>query len=304
MENGEFFFLEMNTRLQVEHPVTEEITGLDLVEWQLRVAAGEELPFSQEDVRLEGHSIEARINAENVGMGFVPSPGLITGWQAPAGPGVRVDGVGEAGWEIPRSYDSLIAKVITTGADREQARRRMIRAMNELVVEGVPTTKDFFDVAFGHDDFIGGTTATISVETEWDLSGIAAAAPPALVEEDADAPAQSLVVEVGGKRLDVMVHGLAVGPSQTAARPKRKRGSAGGSAAVSGDDLTAPMQGTIVKTAGEDGDEVGEGDLILVLEAMKMENAIKAHRAGSLTLKVSPGDVVNTGDVLATITDP
>ncbi|MEE8601852.1 acetyl/propionyl/methylcrotonyl-CoA carboxylase subunit alpha [Euzebya tangerina] len=302
-EDGDFYFLEMNTRLQVEHPVTEQVTGVDLVEWQLRVAAGEALPFTQDDVRLEGHSIEARINAENVGMGFVPSPGLITGWQAPSGPGVRVDGVGAAGWEIPRSYDSLIAKLITTGADREQARRRMIRALGELTIEGVPTTQDFFEVAFGHEDFIAGSTSTISVETEWDLSGIAAAPAPAAADDD-DQATQPLVVEVGGKRLEVTVHGLAaVAGAPAAAKPKRRRGSTGGGQAVSGDDLAAPMQGTIVKTAVEDGEEVAEGDLVLVLEAMKMENAIKAHKAGSVSLRAAAGDVVNSGDVLATIVD-
>ncbi len=303
--DGDFFFLEMNTRLQVEHPVTEEVTGMDLVEWQLRVAAGEALGMTQDDVELRGHSIEARINAENVGMGFVPSPGLITGWRAPAGPGVRVDGVGEAGWEIPRSYDSLIAKVITYGADREQARRRMVRAMAELQVEGVPTTQDFFRVAFEHEDFITANTATISVEKEWDLSGIATAPMPAASEDD-EQPSQTVTVEVGGQRLDVVIHGLqaAAGPAPAAPK-KRTRGSSGsGGGAASGDDLVAPMQGTIVKAAVAEGDTVEEGALIVVLEAMKMENAIKAHKAGTVSsLAVEAGQVVNSGDVLATITD-
>ncbi len=299
--DGDFFFLEMNTRLQVEHPVTEEVTGMDLVHWQLRIAAGEQLGMAQDDVVLRGHSIEARINAENVAMGFVPSPGLITSWRAPSGPGVRVDGVGEAGWEIPGSYDSMIAKVITTGADREQARRRMVRAMAELEVEGVPTTKDFFTVAFEHQDFIDATTSTISVETEWDLSAIPAPAPPAGGDEE-EGPTQSVTVEVGGKRLDVVIHGLAAaaGPAPTA-KAKRQRGSSGGGAATGGDDLVAPLQGTIEKTAVADGDEVAEGDLVVVLEAMKMENAIKAHKAGTVSLRVEAGAPVKSGDVLATI---
>ncbi|MGI9016291.1 MAG: acetyl/propionyl/methylcrotonyl-CoA carboxylase subunit alpha [Euzebya sp.] len=302
-ENDDFFFLEMNTRLQVEHPVTEQVTGMDLVHWQLRIAAGQELGMTQDDVVLRGHSIEARINAENVGMGFVPSPGLITRWQAPAGPGVRVDGVGEAGWEIPRSYDSLIAKIITTGADREQARRRMIRALDELQVEGVPTTKDFFKVAFDHEDFVAGTTATISVETEWDLSGIPTAPMPAAVEDD-DQPSQSVTVEVGGKRLDVTIYGLAAAAATATPKAKRRRGSSGGGGSgTSGDDLLAPMQGTIVKTSVEAGATVEEGDLIVVLEAMKMENALKAHKAGVVNLAVEAGQVVNSGDVLATISD-
>ncbi|HUG86056.1 MAG TPA: biotin carboxylase N-terminal domain-containing protein [Euzebya sp.] len=301
-EGGEFFFLEMNTRLQVEHPVTEQVTGMDLVEWQLRIAAGQPLGISQGDVKLTGHSIEARINAENVGLGFVPSPGLITGWQAPAGHGVRVDGVGQVGWEIPRSYDSLIAKVITTGADREQARRRMVRALTELQVEGVPTTKDFFALAFEHEDFIAGTTATISVETEWDLSTIPAAEVPAAGSTDGT-PHQAVTVEVGGKRLEVVIHGLQAGAGPAPTRAKRTRGSAsGGNAQASGDDLVAPMQGTIVKNAVTDGAEVAEGDLIVVLEAMKMENAIKAHKPGTVALAVQAGQVVNSGDVLATIT--
>ena len=304
-DGEDFYFLEMNTRLQVEHPVTEEVTGFDLVEWQLRVAAGEPLGITQDDVTITGHSIEARINAENVGMGFVPSPGLITAWESPTGPGVRVDGVGEPGWEIPRSYDSLIAKLIVTGSDREQARRRMVRALEELKVEGVPTTADFFKVAFVHPDFINATTATISVEKEWDLSAIPTAAPPATTDDE-PTPAQEVTVEVGGKRIGVTVHGLraAAGPAAGPA-PKRRRGSSGGgAAAVSGDDLAAPMQGTIVKVAVEEGAEVAEGDLVVVLEAMKMENAIKAHKAGTVTgLPVSTGDVVNSGDVLATIAD-
>ena len=303
-EDGEFFFLEMNTRLQVEHPVTEEVTGMDLVEWQLRIAAGERLPLTQDEVVLNGHAIEARINAENVGMGFVPSPGLITSWRAPAGPGVRVDGVGEAGWEIPRSYDSLIAKVITMGSDREQARRRMVRALTELEIEGVPTTVDFFRVAFEHEDFVNGTTATISVEKEWDLSGIPVAPMPGASDEEETAK-QDVTVEVGGRRLEVTVYGLAAAAAAPAAGPKRRRGSSsGGGAAASGDDVAAPMQGTIVKAAVAVGDSVEEGDLIVVLEAMKMENAIKAHKAGTVTaLPVEAGAVVNSGDVLATIAD-
>jgi acetyl-CoA/propionyl-CoA carboxylase biotin carboxyl carrier protein len=303
-EDGEFFFLEMNTRLQVEHPVTEEVTGMDLVHWQLRIAAGEPLGLTQDDVVLRGHSIEARINAENVGMGFVPSPGLITGWRAPAGPGIRVDGVAEAGWEIPRSYDSLIAKVIATGADREQARRRMVRAMAELEVAGVPTTQDFFRVAFEHPDFVAATTATTSVETEWDLSAIAPAPPATAPDEDAAAPSQSVTVEVGGKRIEVVLHGLQAASGPAAAPKRARRARSSGTAAASGDDLAAPMQGTIVKLAVQDGASVEVGDLVVVLEAMKMENALKAHKAGVVALKVEPGQVVNSGDVLATIADP
>jgi acetyl-CoA/propionyl-CoA carboxylase, biotin carboxylase, biotin carboxyl carrier protein len=303
-EDGEFFFLEMNTRLQVEHPVTEEVTGMDLVHWQLRIAAGQPLGMTQDDVRLRGHSIEVRINAEDVAMGFVPSPGRITEWRSPAGPGIRVDGVGEAGWEVPRDYDNLVAKVVATGADREQARRRMVRAMHELEVEGIPTTQDFFRFALEHPDVVAGTTSTVSVETEWDLSAIPPAERPAPGEEPP--PSQAVLVEVGGKRVEVVLHGLAAGAPAAAgpSAPARRRSrGAGGGGAVGGDDLAAPMQGTIVKVAVEDGAAVAAGDVVVVLEAMKMENAIKAHKGGVVALRVQAGEVVGSGAVLATIRD-
>ena len=309
-EDGEFFFLEMNTRLQVEHPVTELITGMDLVHWQLRIAAGEPLPFEQDDIELRGHAIELRINAENVAMGFVPSPGLITRWEVPSGPGVRIDAGVETGWEIPRTYDSLIAKLIGYGATRDEARRKLIRALDELVVEGVPTTVDFHRFALAHPDFIDGNVSTITVEKEWDLSGIAPAEAPATGEGPQE-PSQTIAVEVGGKRLDVKLFGLegvslSGGGARAGGPAPRKRGSAGSGkgAAASSEVLTAPMQGTIVKTAAEVGQAVSVGDLIVVLEAMKMENHISAHRDGVVTaLHVSAGDVVNSGDKLASIED-
>ncbi len=297
---GEFFFLEMNTRLQVEHPVTELVTGLDLVHWQLRIAAGEALTFAQDDVSLRGHAIEARINAEDVGRGFVPSPGRITAWRAPSGPGVRVDAGAEAGWEIPRTYDSLLAKLVTYGADREEARRKMVRALDEFVVEGVPTTIDFHRFAVAHPDFIAGRVSTVTVEREWDLSAIA----PAQPAEAGDGPpplGRNLTVEVGGKRLDVAVfEPLPAAAARRRARAGRRRG--GGGAGTATAILTAPMQGTIVKAAVAEGDEVAAGDLVVVLEAMKMENHISAHRDGVVTvLHVDAGQVVNSGDALATI---
>ena len=304
-EDGDFYFLEMNTRLQVEHPVTELVTGLDLVHWQLRIAAGEALPFSQDDVELRGHAIEARINAENVAMNFAPSPGLITGWRPPAGPGVRVDAGVEQGWEIPRTYDSLIAKLITFGADREEARQKMVRALDEFVIEGVPTTIDFHRFAMTQQDFIDGEVSTVTVEREWDLSGIAA---PAAAEQGpgAQTPSRTMTVEVGGKRFEVA---LFDGEATTAA-PKRERRSraAGGSRKAGGgaasETLTAPMQGTIVKTVAEVGQTVAAGDLVLVLEAMKMENHISAHRDGVVTaMHVEAGQVVDSGEALATIDD-
>ncbi|CAN5258185.1 acetyl-CoA carboxylase biotin carboxylase subunit [soil metagenome] len=300
--DGELWFLEMNTRLQVEHPVTELVTGVDLVHWQLRVAAGEPLSFAQDDVAVRGHAIEARVNAEHVAAGFAPAPGLVTAWQPAAGPGVRVDAAAAAGWDVPRSYDSLIAKLITYGADRDEARRRMVRAIDEFVVEGVPTTLDFHRLAFTHPDFVAGRVSTVSVEQEWDLSGIAAAPAPTDGAGPPEPP-RTFVVEVDGKRLEVALFGpVAAGARGPRRRGGRPRGRPG--AAVASEELVAPMQGTIVKTAVEAGSAVGAGDLVLVLEAMKMENHVFAHRAGVVTaLHVAAGDVVNTGDPLARIAD-
>jgi len=304
-EDGDFFFLEMNTRLQVEHPVTELVTGIDLVHWQLRIAAGEPLTFGQEDVTLRGHAIEARINAEDVGANFAPSPGRITAWRPPAGPGVRVDAGVEVGWTIPGAYDSLLAKLIAYGADREEARRKLARALDEFVVEGVPTTIDFHRFAVAHPDFVAGNVSTVTVEREWDLSVIAASAPPEPGNEPATA-SRSFTVEVDGKRLRVALFepGASAGTARRARRAARGGGGGRGSGPAT-EVLVAPMQGTVVKTAVRAGDRVGAGDLVLVLEAMKMENHISAHRDGVVTtLHVEAGQVVNSGDALATIEDP
>jgi acetyl-CoA/propionyl-CoA carboxylase biotin carboxyl carrier protein len=307
--DSDFYFLEMNTRLQVEHPVTELVTGIDLVAWQLRIAAGEALTFTQDDVTLRGHAIEARINSEHVAGGFVPSPGRITEWRAASGPGVRVDSGVEAGWEVPRTYDSLLAKLITYGADREEARRRMLRALDEFEVSGVPTTIDFHRFAFAHPDFVEGRVSTVSVEREWDLSPIAKA-PPAEQGAGPAEPSRTFTVEVGGKRLEVAMFEpdraqRRAGPRRRDARapgdkPAARAGSRPAGAAT--ETLVAEMQGTIIKTAVGVGDHVTVGDLVLVLEAMKMENHIRSHRDGVVTeLHVQAGDVVSTGDVLATI---
>ncbi len=296
---GGFYFLEMNTRLQVEHPVTELVTGIDLVHWQLRIAAGEPLPFEQEDVALRGHAIELRVNAEDVAAGFVPSPGKITAWRPPEGPGIRVDSGVQAGWEIPRTYDSLIAKLIGYGADREEARRRLVRACEEFVVEGVPTTLAFHRFALAHPDFVDGRVSTVSVERDWDLSPIPSSA-PALPGDGPKEPSRTFTVEVGGRRLEVALFDpdAPVGGG----RSRRPRRGHARQLAPSGEALTAPMQGTIVKVAVEVGDEVEEGELVVVLEAMKMENHITAHHSGVVTsIEVAAGDVVNAGDVLANI---
>ena len=328
----DFYFLEMNTRLQVEHPVTEIVTGIDLVGWQLRIAAGQPLTLSQEDVMLRGHAIEARINAEHVAAGFVPSPGRIITWRAPSGPGVRVDSGVEPGWEVPPNYDSLLAKLITYGADREEARLRMLRALDEFEVAGVPTTIDFHRLAFAHPDFIEGKVSTVSVEREWDLSTLEPA-PPAEAGAEPATPSRTFVVEVGGKRLEVALFEPDVGgdaaagharrplarerplaparpaappvegrPAAPAQDPRAERPAPTKPAGVSNETLTAEMQGTIIKIAVDVGDTVSPGDLVLVLEAMKMENHILAHRSGVVTqLHVQAGDVVGTGDALATI---
>lgn len=299
-QDGEFYFLEMNTRLQVEHPVTEEVVGVDLVEWQFRTAAGQVMPFKQEDISIKGHAIEARINAENVGLGFVPSPGLITKWVPAQGPGVRMDSVGTTGWEIPRIYDSMIGKVIVHGRTRDQARRRLIRALHELQIEGVPTTVDFFNYVLGKPEFINMNITTNTVEREWDLSSIEPSIVPAVAEEAASR--HNVVVEVGGKRIEVTVRGL-MGAKAPGATPKRRsRSGSTGPAAAGADTVVAPMQGTVVKMNVEDGDEVEAGQTLVVLEAMKMENAIKAPHAGTAKdIAVAVGDTVNTGQPLVTI---
>ena len=304
-ENGEdFYFLEVNTRLQVEHPVTEMITGVDLVHKQLQVAAGEGMGMTQDDVTLTGHSIELRLNAEDPALGFVPSPGLLTDFRPPLGPFVRFDTIGEPGYEIPRAYDSMIGKLVVWGENRDVARLRLVRAIDELVVEGVPTTAQFGRMAMLNEQFAAGEHCTASVEREWDLSELTPYGPAASADEDAG-PARDVVVEVGGRRLEVKVYGelAAVSAGGGGSAPKkRKRSGGGGAAAVSEESLVAPMQGTVIKYAVEEGAEVTEGDLVCVLEAMKMENTIKAHRTGTVTsVAFAAGDVVESGAVLATI---
>jgi acetyl-CoA/propionyl-CoA carboxylase biotin carboxyl carrier protein len=308
-ENGEdFYFLEVNTRLQVEHPVTEMVTGIDLVHAQLRIAAGDGMGLTQDDVRLTGSAIELRLNAEDPAAGFVPSPGLLTDFRPPLGPFVRLDTVAEPGWEIPRVYDSMIGKLVVWGEDRDQARMRMVRAIDELVVEGVPTTAAFGRLAMLNEQFAAGDHSTASVEHEWDLSSLEPHGPAASGDGD-DGPSRDVVVEVGGRRIEVRVYGeLAVGvgtaPTGDATdRPKRReRGSGGGGTPTADESLVAPMQGTVVKYAVAEGDEVAEGDLVCVLEAMKMENTIAAHRSGTVTaIAFAAGDAVDSGAVLATI---
>jgi acetyl-CoA/propionyl-CoA carboxylase biotin carboxyl carrier protein len=317
-QDGEFFFLEMNTRLQVEHPVTEVITGIDLVEWQIRVASGEALPMGQVEVRAQqrGHGIEVRINAEDPAEGrFLPSPGRITKLTPPDGFGVRFDTGYHDGDEISQYYDNLVGKLIVWGRDRPTAIARTIRALEELTVEGVATTIPADLAILRHDDFVNVTHSTKWVEETLDLSGIKAPDEPSVEAGGDEAEPERLVrrhttVEVNGKRFEVDLWvpetaGVAVGSVATGgAKPRRARRAAGGAGggAVGSGNVTVPMQGTIVKVLVEVGQEVEAGQPIVVLEAMKMENQIAAEKAGTVKeIKVSPGDTVGGGDVVAVI---
>jgi acetyl-CoA/propionyl-CoA carboxylase biotin carboxyl carrier protein len=307
-QDGEFWFLEMNTRLQVEHCVTEMVTSLDLVAEQLRVAAGEQLSFTQESVRSRGHAIECRINAEDPSKGFLPSPGTITRLRVPSGPGVRWDGGYEEGDTISQYYDNLIGKLIVWAPDRDAARRRMLRALAELEVGGVRTTAPAHVALLAHADFAAGNHSTKWVEEEVDATAFtAAAAPPAPVQE---APEDELIertvpVEVDGKRFAVRVwlpdastSTDAEGAGRRAPRPRPAASGGGGGDGT----VNAPMQGTIVKVLVTEGDTVEPGQALVVLEAMKMENHINAERGGTVKeVRVGAGDTVGTGDVLAVI---
>jgi acetyl-CoA/propionyl-CoA carboxylase biotin carboxyl carrier protein len=302
-QDGEFFFLEMNTRLQVEHPVTELVTGLDLVEWQIRVASGEALPFTQDDIKRDGHAIEVRINAEDPSQGrFAPSPGTLTTFRAPSGPGVRLDAGYEAGDTVSQYYDNLIAKLIVWGPDRDRARRRMLRAIEETTITGVATTLPADVIILSDEEFVAGTHSTKWVETNLDFSSIPSPLPAAAPESD-ELVRHDVVAEVNGKRVSVALYaapsaGDAAPRAAAAAKPRRQKAAV---AAGSG-DVTAPMQGTIVKVSVAVGEEVAVGDTVVILEAMKMENAVVAQRAGVVeSISVNAGDSVSAGDVVAVI---
>ena len=312
-QDGDFFFLEMNTRLQVEHPVTEMITDIDLVEWQIRVASGEPLPMTQDEVlaRRRGHSIEVRINAEDVAGGkFLPSPGPISKLVTPDGFGVRFDTGYESGDEISQFYDNLVGKLIVWGKDRDTAIARTIRALEEMTVEGVATTIPADLAILRHPDFAAVEHSTKWVEQTLDLSEVNSA-PVAAPTDGSSDDAPPLVqrrttVEVNGKRFDVTMWvpdmpAVVAGAAAPAKKKRSSSASAGGGALGSG-DVTVPMQGTIVKILVEVGQEVAVGQGIVVLEAMKMENQINAEKAGTITeIKVEPGATVGGGDVVATI---
>jgi len=303
-QDGDFFFLEMNTRLQVEHPVTEVITGIDLVEWQIRVASGESLPMTQKEVlaRRNGHGIEVRINAENPSGGkFLPSPGTITKLTTPDGFGTRFDGGYEAGDTVSQYYDNLVGKLIVWGKDRETAIARTIRALDEMVVEGVHTTIPADLAILRHPDFAAVTHSTKWVEETLDLSNLASQAGSSESPED-DLVARQTTIEVNGKRFDVKMW-VPETTGVVAKKSKKPARAAGGAAGGGGSgEVSAPMQGTIVKVNVEVGSTVAVGDPIVVLEAMKMENQITAEKAGTIAkVNVAAGDTVGAGDVLAII---
>ena len=311
--DGVISFLEVNTRLQVEHPVSEEVTGIDLVREQFRIARGEELGY--DDPTPHAHSIEFRLNGEDAGRNFLPAPGTVEKFEAPSGPGVRVDSGVVSGDVIGGAFDSMLAKIIVTGRSRKEALERSRRALDETVIEGMPTVLPFHrvvveDPAFAP-EFTDTPDAPFSVHTRWietefdNQISPYDGTPEAAAEQ---AARQSVVVEVGGKRLEVSLPGaLAVSSGAgkgSSAGPRRAARKGGGGAAASGDSLTAPMQGTVVKVAVEDGTTVEAGDTIVVIEAMKMEQPITAHKAGVVSgLAATVGETVTAGTVLAQIKD-
>jgi acetyl-CoA/propionyl-CoA carboxylase, biotin carboxylase, biotin carboxyl carrier protein len=306
-QDGTISFLEVNTRLQVEHCVSEEVTGIDLVREMFRIAAGEELGYDDPEIR--GHSIEYRINAEDGGRNFMPAPGTLSAWSPPSGPGVRLDGGYENGETIPGSFDSLIAKLIVTGRDRTQALERSRRALDEFVVDGMPTVIPFHQAVVRDPAYVGPSNPTgegsFDVYTQWIETDFDNRIQPYAGDSaEADEPTerQSVVVEVGGKRLEVVLPGglgaISAGGGGGAKKPKRAAGKKAGSTA-SGDAVTSPMQGTIVKVVVEEGQEVAEGDTVVVIEAMKMEQPLKAHKSGTVTgLQAEVGATVTNGAVI------
>jgi len=300
-QDGTISFLEVNTRLQVEHPVTEEVSGIDLVREMFRIADGEALGYTDPESR--GHSIEFRINAEDAGRGFLPAPGTITGWRQPSGPGVRLDAGYTAGQTVPQAFDSLIAKLIVTGASRGQALERARRALAEFEIDGMPTVLPFHRAVVSDPAF---TDEPFRVHTRWIETEFAGEIPPYSggAPEAGEAEGRGrITVEVGGKRLEVTVPaGFGAGTvAAPQARPRAagRRGGTAAAGAPSGDELVSPMQGTIVKIVAADGEHVDAGDTIVVLEAMKMEQPLTAHKAGTVSgLSITVGQTVPAGAVI------
>lgn len=305
-QDGTISFLEVNTRLQVEHPVSEEVTGIDLVREMFRIADGEELGYSDPPAR--SHSIEFRINAEDPGRAFMPAPGTLTAWQPPCGPGVRVDSGYQTGMAVPGSFDSLVAKIIVTGTDRDQAIARSRRALAETVLDGMPSVIPFHRAVLEDPAFVAAEGA-FGVHTRWIETEFATPIEPytGTMGETGPVESDTYVVEVNGRRLEVRLPASLAAPAAkpTAKRPTRRSTGGAKAKAPSSNELTAPMQGTIVKVSVVDGDEVTEGDLVVVLEAMKMEQPITAHRSGVIAhLSATVGDPVTSGQVLLEIVDP
>jgi acetyl-CoA/propionyl-CoA carboxylase biotin carboxyl carrier protein len=311
-QDGEYFFLEMNTRVQVEHCVTEMVTGIDIVKEGIRTAAGEPLSVSQDDVVLRGHAIECRINAENASKNFAPAPGRIGAYKEPSGPGVRVDsGVGEGG-EVSPMYDPMVAKLIVWDADREQATRRMLRALHEYEIEGLTTLIPFHEAIMASDQWANAETCRDLIEDRAWLKSLAAEKAPAPDDDEGEKVEQAYTGEVSGKRFDVKVigppfaggGGAGGAPATNGKKPARSARARSAAAGGGGDTLASPMQGNIFKVLVEAGQTVEEGALIAIIEAMKMENEITAHKAGVVAeLPIKVGDAVTSGATLAIIKD-
>ena len=312
LQDGEYFFLEMNTRVQVEHCVTEMVTGIDIVKEQLRIAAGEELSFGQDDITINGHAIECRINAEDASKNFAPAPGKVTHYIEPAGPGVRMDSGVEAGLEISPMYDPMVAKLIVWDADRTAATRRAQRALGEMEVGGVKTLIPFHIGLLGTDQWLNGETCRDLIEDkEWlkQFSFDKLPEPTEDGEEAEEKVERTYAVEVSGRKFDVKVIGAApaggaapANGSAGARKPPKRAARSGGGGGGGGDTLVSPLQGSIFKVAVEKGATVEEGALICVIEAMKMENEITAHKAGTVEeLNVSEGGSISSGDTIAVI---
>ncbi|MCW2880053.1 MAG: acetyl-/propionyl-CoA carboxylase subunit alpha [Sphaerisporangium sp.] len=301
-QDGTISFLEVNTRLQVEHPVSEEVTGIDLVREMFRIADGE--PIGYDDPEVRGHSIEFRINAEDAGRNFLPAPGTLTTMRAPSGPGVRLDAGYEAGMTVPQSFDSLVAKLIVTGRTRAEALARSRRALEEFVVDGMPTVLPFHRAVVSDPAFTG---EPFTVHTRWIETEFTGEIEPYAGETSIEEPVERerVVVEVGGKRLEVVLPAASSMARQAVPKkPSRRAAGKGSSAAASGDSLVSPMQGTIVKVAATDGDVVQAGDPIVVLEAMKMEQPLTAHKAGTVAgLVAIVGQTVTAGAAICQIKD-
>ncbi|MGW0801897.1 acetyl/propionyl/methylcrotonyl-CoA carboxylase subunit alpha [Nonomuraea sp. NPDC002799] len=301
-QDGTISFLEVNTRLQVEHPVTEEVAGIDLVREMFRIAEGE--PLGYDDPAGRGHSIEFRINAEDAGRDFLPAPGTLSVLRAPSGPGVRLDAGYEAGMTVPQTFDSLVAKLIVTGRTRQEALERARRALAEFEISGMPTVLPFHRAVVSDPAF---TSAPFSVHTRWIETEWDNPVPPydGDVASGADPGRETVTVEVGGKRLEVVLP-AGFGPSAATpgANKPRRAGGAAKKSSAGGDALVSPMQGTIVKIVASDGDTVTEGDTVVVLEAMKMEQPLTAHKAGTITgLTAAVGQSVTSGATICEIKD-